>query len=321
MKDAKDTPVLFLIFNRPGMTAQIFDTIAKAKPKRLFIAADGPRRDNGDDVEKCRATREVVNRIDWECKVETLYRDHNLGCRDAIASAITWFFEHVEQGIIIEDDILFSETFFSFCTEMLERYADDKRIMMISGNNYQNGIRRGEATYYFSRIPNIWGWATWRRAWNLFDLEMGNVADFREENVIDDIFVDRNIALNWKLAFALARNKKVSSWDYPWIFTCLTQNGLSIVPNENLVSNIGFGNDSTHTKDADSIFANADRFDLGRIVHPQSICCHENADLYEYILKKIFPQKNKMGFKYRHRRMRLARRFKREIEQAYETDY
>jgi hypothetical protein len=173
-----NTPVLFLIFNRPNTTEQVFEAIAKAKPRCLFVAADGPRTDKEGEAEKCQAVRDIIKRVDWDCEVKTLFREQNLGCKEAVSSAITWFFEQVEEGIILEDDCLPSDSFFSFCAELLEKYRDDKRIMMISGDNFQDGIQRGDASYYFSSVPWIWGWATWRRAWRLYDREMQTFPSF-----------------------------------------------------------------------------------------------------------------------------------------------
>ena len=149
-----NTPILFLIFNRPDLTKQVFDKIREIKPLHLFIAADGPRGDKYEDQELCRKTKEIVSLIDWECEIKTLFRDENLGCGRAVSEAISWFFEHVEEGIILEDDCLPSSTFFNYCEILLEKYRWDNNIMHIGGTNFQNGIKRGNADYYFSKIPH-----------------------------------------------------------------------------------------------------------------------------------------------------------------------
>jgi hypothetical protein len=168
------TPVLFIIFNRPGTTQQVFDAIKQQKPKYLFVAADGPRPDKPDDKEKCKATRAIIDQVDWDCNLKTLFRDENRGCGYGPAEAITWFFDHVEEGIILEDDCLPSPYFFKFCSVILERYKSDTRIGIISGTNPLIRWNINQKDYIFSRFGSTWGWATWRRAWMYFDHEMNN---------------------------------------------------------------------------------------------------------------------------------------------------
>ena len=314
----KDVPVLFLIFNRPDTTKQVFEAIREAKPRRLYVMADGPRLSREGEEERCLQTRKIIDQVDWKCKVETQFFDKNLGCQKILSSSRDWFFEHEEMGVILEDDCLPAPSFFSFCSELLERYKNDTRIMMISGNNFQDGQVRGEASYYFSRLSNTWGSATWRRAWKLMDLEMSLVEDFRKPSIIDDIFLDENIALAWRLAFAYTRFKKVSSWAYPWFFSMLVQNGLSIVPNKNLVKNIGFGEGSTHTTNLDSKFANLPLEQLEHdLIHPKAVFPNQKADRYEHFCLNCFPLLEKMSLKYRWKRMRRARRFRMKINELY----
>ena len=159
------TPVLFLIFNRPELTEKVFQKIQDAQPKYLFVAADGPRDNKYGEKDLCEKTRAVVlENITWECEVKTLFRTENLGCRTAVSSAINWFFENVEEGIILEDDTVPDNSFFSYCQALLEKYRNHEQIMMITGDNFQDGIKRGNGSYYFSRYVHIWGWASWRRA-------------------------------------------------------------------------------------------------------------------------------------------------------------
>ena len=155
-----ETPVLFLVFNRPDTTAQVFEAIRQAKPPRLYVASDGAREDKEGELEKVKQVREIVSQVDWNCEVKTLFRDKNLGCKIAVSSAIDWFFEQEEMGIILEDDCLPHPTFFRFCQELLERYRDDERIGMISGNNFQFGRKCTDYSYYFSMYSHIWGWAS-----------------------------------------------------------------------------------------------------------------------------------------------------------------
>lgn len=273
------TPVLFLIFNRPDKTQKVFNAIRQAKPKQLFIAADGPRPDREGEIEECQKARQIATSVDWDCEVKTLFRDKNLGCKIAVSSAIDWFFKNVEEGIILEDDCLPSQSFFWFCQELLEYYRNDTRVMYISGDNFQFGHKRGEGTYYFSKYSHIWGWATWRRAWNFFDLNMNNFEEFETENQINNIFRIRQQQKYWMKFFQLAYDGKIDTWDYQWVYTCLINNGLCIMPNVNLVSNIGFGSDSTHMKYKSSIFSEMEAREITDIIHPNFVLVDQEADL------------------------------------------
>jgi hypothetical protein len=277
-----NTPVLFLIFNRPNTTEQVFEAIAKAKPRCLFVAADGPRTDKEGEAEKCQAVRDIIKRVDWDCEVKTLFREQNLGCKEAVSSAITWFFEQVEEGIILEDDCLPSDSFFSFCAELLEKYRDDKRIMMISGDNFQDGIQRGDASYYFSSVPWIWGWATWRRAWRLYDREMQTFPSFVKEDRMQSLSADRAVQ-NYRWSdFIATYEGHINTWDFQWIYSVLINHGLSICPQVNLVSNIGWSLESTHTFDPKSSLANIPLDEIHEILHPWAIMPDVLADKYFY---------------------------------------
>lgn len=187
------TPVLFLVYKRPDTTRQVFEAIRQAKPPRLYIAADGPKKDLPEEAEKVKQVRDIVlSGVDWDCEVETLFRDENLGCKYGVSGGIDWFFENEEEGIILEDDTLPSQSFFWFCQELLERYKDDKRIMAISGDNFQNGIKRGACSYYFSRYNHIWGWASWRRAWGYYSVNMKLWPDIAKSSVIEQLFEKKN---------------------------------------------------------------------------------------------------------------------------------
>jgi hypothetical protein len=250
-----NVPVLLVIFNRPHTTSQVFEAIRRAKPRRLYIAADGPRPDVASDKVNCQEARRIVNCVDWDCEVKTLFREKNLNCGVAPSSAFTWFFEHEEEGIILEDDCLPSQSFFLFCQELLERYRHDTRVMHIGGNNFLNGWKKdSDYSYYFSRSGHIWGWATWRRAWKYFDFQISLYQKIKQQDYFSNFF------LNWpgklyrlrKFDKTIDRSRKVDWWDYQWDFARYIHSGLAIVPAKNLVKNLGFGEMGTHTRNRNS---------------------------------------------------------------------
>lgn len=246
MQKTFNIPILFIIFNRPEATKKIFEKISEIKPKKLYIVADGPRKNIDADRDKCLITREVVNNINWDCEVKKLYRESNEGCKKSVSSAISWFFDNEEMGIIIEDDCLPSNSFFIFCEQMLIQYREDERIMMIAGSNYRKKWKNKIQDYHFSMMGGIWGWASWRRAWKFYDvnikcLEMPGVKALLK-GVFEENFQDR-----YKL-YKSVYNNKIDTWDYQWNLTRILQSGLTIVPSLNLITNIGFGEEATHTK-------------------------------------------------------------------------
>lgn len=246
-----NTPILFLVFNRPDSTKQVFDQIKKIQPKYLFVAADGARVGNIEEKEKCRQTREIIlSGIDWNCEVKTLFRDKNLGCGVAVSDAITWFFEQVEEGIILEDDCLPDLTFFDYCETLLEKYRFNNSIFMISGNNFWLGKYSIKTSYSFSRYCNIWGWATWKRSWQLFDYHMANWPLESKSGILENILDKENEILYWKEIFDKVVEGKIDTWDYQLLYSSWKHELLCIEPSVNLVMNIGFGQGATHLTEA-----------------------------------------------------------------------
>ena len=281
-----NTPVLFLIFNRPDTTHRVFEAIRAAKPKQLFIAADGPRGTVISDKENSALTRSIVNSIDWECDVKTLFRDENLGCRGAVSSGISWFFNDVEEGIVLEDDCLPHPDFFKFAEMMLEKYRHTEQVMHISGGNFQFGQQRGNASYYFSRIAHIWGWASWRRAWSHYDVDMKDYPQFLNENKKQSFFADKQSEKYWLFHFT-RMYKKAGTWDYQWTYAIMKNHGYCIMPNVNLISNIGFGDAATHASKKNDPVANMAVFSLPEIIHPGSVTYNEEAD--HFTITNAFP--------------------------------
>lgn len=275
-----DVPVLFIVFNRPEATKRVFNEIRKIKPRKLFVAADGPRENIPGERERVKAVKTFVqNGVDWKCDVKTLFRDKNCGCKLAVSSAIDWFFQNVEEGIILEDDCLPDYSFFEYCRVLLERYRYDDRIMHIGGINLQNGYKRGDGSYYFSRFAHIWGWATWRRAWQSYDLKMSSFPDFIAQNQINNVLIKKSSQKFWLKNFRRVYENDLDTWDYQWIYNIWRQSGLAIIPNFNLVSNIGFGLDATHTK-GKNIMANRKTEKIESIRHPEFITVNRVADDY-----------------------------------------
>lgn len=275
------TAVLFLVFNRPDTTAKVFEAIRRAKPPRLYIAADGPRADKLGEVEKVEHVRQITSKVDWPCKVKTLFRDENLGCKYAISKAITWFFESEEQGIILEDDCLPDPTFFRFCQESLERYRHDQRIGMISGNNFQFGNRRNDDSYYFSKYVHIWGWASWRDRWTgSYDVNLTRWPRIRDEGWLVDMVGDTREANYWQKIFESVHRGEIDTWDYQWVFANWIEGWLSITPAVNLISNIGFGENATHTK-GNSVFSDMKVDEISfPLKHPPFMVRNAMADSY-----------------------------------------
>lgn len=280
-----ETPVLFCVFNRPDLTRRVFDRIAEQQPKTLLIACDGPRIDHQDDQRLVQQTRAIFQQVDWPCRVEQYFRPTNCGCRQQMADSISWAFKRHERLIILEDDCLPSPSFFPFCEELLERYADDERVMMVSGDNFQP-TARSRNSYYFSKYSHIWGWASWRRAWNHFDLGMSSWPDYRRRASLAEFCCGDQELEYWKDTFDRQHAGEIDTWDYSWAYACWQQNGLTILPEANLVSNIGFRSDGTHTTDAGSRLANQPVTPIEKITHPSVVARDCVAD--EYTWRTVF---------------------------------
>lgn len=248
----KDMPmksaVLFVVFNRPDTTSKVFESIRSAKPPRLYVAADGPRDDRAGELERCALVRNISTQVDWPCELFTLFRNTNLGCKTGVSSAINWFFEHEEQGIILEDDVLPQSSFFEYCDDMLERYKNDNSISMVSGCNLISERLQLQESYFFSRYVFIWGWATWKRAWKQYDVKMTDWPAWRDNGYLNQQFSgDISLETYWKNILDLVYAGLIDTWDYQWVFACWKVRGLSIVSASNLTENLGFSPDATHT--------------------------------------------------------------------------
>ena len=282
-------PVVLIIFHRPDTTAQVFERIREAAPAHLFVIADGPRLTHPDDAQACAATRAIIQKVDWDCTVHTRFSDVNLGCHLNITTGLDWVFEHVPEAIIVEDDCLPHPTFFRFCAELLERYRDEPQIMTVCGNNFQFGRTVTSDSYFFSRYAHTWGWATWWRAWEKYDLRAQKWNELKDTNWLVDMLGDRYAAQFWGNYFQWMTERPFA-WDYAVTFAAWVHNAVNILPNRTLVSNIGFGDQATTTRQTDSVFAAMPAFEMGfPLRHPAEITRHIQAD--DFTEQTIFSRK------------------------------
>ena len=298
-----ETPVAFCIFNRPDLTRRVFQTIAEAKPKSLFLIGDGPRDDRPEDRDLVAQARKVLQLVNWPCDVKTNFSESNLGCKQRMATGIDWAFQHAEELIILEDDCLPNPSFFEYCEQLLKRYRSDDRIMSISGDNFQPQ-RRSQNSYYFSRWPHIWGWASWRRAWRHFDVDITTWPDVRSSQKLKSVFGSEQEYRYWEALLNRQHAGEIDTWDFPWAYACWANEGMTILPETNLVSNLGFSKSATHTTDVTSDLANLPTEGLGELIHPKEITLNQAADQFtwENVLSPPAPvDQKRAGSKWYHR--------------------
>lgn len=289
------TPVALLIFNRPDTTRLVFDEIAKVKPPILLAVADGPRGHVIGEKDRCKKTRDILQRVDWPCKVLENFSDKNLGCKKRVATGVDWVFEQVPQAIILEDDCVPHPDFFRFCDELLEKYKDDERVSQISGSSFLFNRFEMRESYYFSKYQSVWGWASWRRAWSDYDVNMSKWPEYKANKKIEKIVHNKNMATFYRRRFDSVYSGNVDTWDYQWNFTNLIRGSCSIVPESNLISNIGFGVDATHTKFTHPLARLKKSGIKFPLRHPENIVTNDAFDEYvfeRYIniskMKRIF---------------------------------
>lgn len=278
-EDIFQTPVAMIVFNRPRTTRVVFDAIAKIRPAKLLVIADGPRANRSGEEEQCAQVREIVRAVDWQCELLTNFADSNLGCQERVISGLDWVFSLVEEAIILEDDCVPDSSFFLFCQELLEKYRGDNRISYIAGANLvQDYVKIGDS-YFFSQIGGIWGWATWRSEWQRYDRHLNDWPELKANKKLEEIFDQPRAVAYWTRIFDLMHeNRGPNTWDYQWLYTGLKNNSLTIVPRVNLVHNIGFGEHATHTTEEDARFvlpSNPMRFPLK---HPSSFIPSRSLD-------------------------------------------
>lgn len=288
-----NTPVLFIIFNRPETTRQVFEAIRKAKPRQLFVAADGPRAGKEGEKERCDEARRIATNVDWDCEVKTLFRAENIGCGKGPAEAITWFFDNVEQGIILEDDCLPVQSFFPYCEFLLDKFKTDENVYLVSGTNMNPAIK-SIGSYFFSKYAGIWGWATWRRAWENFKYNVPELNDGNsKESVLKKTPIEIQKYVKGQITAILAGN--LEAWDYQWWFYRIKADSVGIIPSVNLISNIGFGSNATHTFDINSPLNKLETGELTFPLKPAAKFIHKEYDKHYYNL--FFGSKNALSNK------------------------
>ena len=265
------TPVVFIIFSRKDTTQAVFDIIREMKPPKLLVIGDGPRPNKPGEAEKVAETRAIIQQVDWECEVHTNFSDVNLGCRKRISGGLDWAFSIVDEAIILEDDCIATKSFFQYCQELLEKYRNDTRIMLISGDNKSFSKEELDTSYYFTRQVQIWGWATWKRAWEKMDINMTDWPEIDKKGFMNQYSPNKAFNFYWCQLFRLLYEHRIDSWAGPWVYSVWKESGLSIAPKYNLISNIGFGQEATHTNDK-SVFDSMGTKDLEfPLVHPEYV--------------------------------------------------
>jgi hypothetical protein len=278
-----NTAVLFLVFNRPDTTARVFEAIRQAKPPRLYVAADGPRADRAGEAEKVARVREIATAVDWPCELRTMFRDHNIGCQLGPRTGIDWFFEHEDRGIILEDDCLPSQSFFWFCEQMLDRYKECDRVMAITGTNIADHLKF-ESDYFYSRYALMWGWATWKRAWRRYDAKLSDWRGLKDAKWLRGLGLGGlPFVRTWSNIFdrTVQLGTNATWWDYQWIYSCWVNDGLTIAPAKNLIRNIGYSPEATHTKSNHPVLANLISKELCSTLRaPLNFAAHVEADAF-----------------------------------------
>ena len=271
-------PVLLLVFNRIEETQKVVAVLKQVKPSRLYVAADGPRSGNASDHQGCKAVRDYLRKeLNWEMDLVLRFQDENMGSGKHVSSAISWFFEQEEEGIILEDDCIPALSFFKFCGDLLQRYKMDDKIQLIGGTNYFSPGNND--SYYFSDLPQIWGWATWRRAWKHNDFSLKSIDENRLKQLVKSRFKNHQLQDYWLKVYRMMKTDPLDAWDYQWTFSMWNAGGIAIIPAKNLISNVGYGELATHTKHKiDEVFDRPTE-DIREMVHPKSKKVRKDLDL------------------------------------------
>ena len=281
------TPILLITFNRPDHVRQVLMEIRKQQPMQLFVCQDGAREGNVQDIERVQEVRNVVSElVDWSCELHTLYQEKNLGCGPGPAAGISWFFEHVDMGIILEDDCLPHPDFFLYCEELLEKYKLDNQVSFIGGCNYNIPVNANESYSFMGGHHQTWGWATWKRTWEQFDYYLTHWNKEKFNKIIKYYYKCPKQWAYWDMIYSMVKRDRMgeSCWDYQFYFSCWKNHQLAICPSVNLVSNVGFGDDATHTNSENNDMLNHTTFAILPLVHPKDVVHKRSID--DFMMKK-----------------------------------
>lgn len=276
-------PVLFLTYNRPKVASKVLDAIRIAQPPKLYFASNAAS-DNPEDFERVRQVRDLAKTVDWDCELRTLFHPKHLDVKRSITTSISWFFENEEEGIILEDDCVPSPDFWGFCDELLDKYRDDSRVLAISGNGRQSTdfCVAYPYSYYFSAYVHIWGWATWRRAWEHYSVDIPFWPEWKRSPDWRARFSQGIERKYWERKFDGVYSGQINTWDYQMLLTAWRRDMVSIVPSVNLVSNEGFGSAATNTRDLGSPFAFQKTQPILPLMHPEIVERYLEADRYDF---------------------------------------
>ncbi|HEY9879035.1 MAG TPA: glycosyltransferase family 2 protein [Leptolyngbyaceae cyanobacterium] len=290
---AFQTPIALLIFKRPKTTSKVLEVLRQIRPVTLLVISNLPPENKPDQLKQCQETRALIDQIDWPCRVLKNYAETYLSCKERISSGLNWVFETVDRAIILEDDCIPDLTFFQYCEELLDRYAEDERVMAITGDNFNIPPRQPQYSYFFSRHTQFWGWATWRRAWQYYDITMRLLPEFLEAGWLSEMFQEPAAIRWWEKTLQEVYSGQKDTWDYQWDFSCWIRGAACIVPRINLVSNIGFDKDAAHNRDAFDWRANLPTSPIELpLKHPPFVRIDEQCDrilqkrYYGYIAQK-----------------------------------
>lgn len=271
-----NTPVVLVIYKRSVNFASIINSVKQVAPKKIYIIADGPKQ---GDKEKCIQTRvELEKLIDWPCEIHKNYSDTNMGLKKRFSTGIKWVFEQEDRAIFIEDDCIPDQSFFQFCDELLEKYKDDARVVTISGDNFQFGKLKIDESYYFSRYPHVWGWATWKRAWDKYDPDLSDWPRSSRIGWLKKVLTSTVSSINWSYIFDMMYQNKINTWDYQLTYMSLKNRGLNIIPSINLVTNHGYDDVATHTKRKSKVMDMTTSEMKFPLVHPTVLRWNDQAD-------------------------------------------
>jgi len=295
---SSSAPILLIVFNRPDKVEKLLTALAEIKPSRTYVAADGPRTDHPTDAVRSAATRALFNNLSWDCEVTTNFQKRNLGCKQGVSTAITWFFTQVEAGIILEDDCIPSSPFITYASTLLEKYRDSNQVMHINGTTCLTNSINLSDSYFFSSISLVWGWATWRRAWEKYDINVSNIGSLREKLFADQTFKKRAHAQFWVDLCTHIHIKNIDTWDAQWAYTVLYNSGITITPAYNLIHNIGFDADATHTTEmcSTALPISEHAHELITLRHPDNMTV--NKELDSKIIETAFVNTLKKKIKY-----------------------